>query len=327
MIIFLFGENKYFILEKVKKIISEYKKKYSSGLNLLKFNAHDLDFENFKNIINTTSMFKEKKLVILNGLFKEKIFKEKFFEYLKNSNIKKDQETILVIIEPFTQDWSKIKTLKKDELFVELTKTPVLFHEYKNLTPFNTEKWILDFLKKEGVEFEKKALMLFISSVPLNNLEFIEKELEKLILYAKTKNNIITKDMINAITSSVMISQNIFKIIDYLGEKKKKEALQIVHKLIKNNTDELYILTIIANHIKNLIKIRNYLDKKISYQKIATLLKIHPFVFKKLYTQAKKFPLRELKNIYFSLFETDLNIKTGKIEPGLALDLFISGLA
>lgn len=324
MIVFLFGENKYFILEKVQEIIGEYKKKYQSGLNLLKINTENLDFEDFKNNIGTTSMFKEKKLIILVGLFKDKVFKEKFLDYLKNSNLKKDQESILVIVESLVQDQAKIKALKKDELFTELTKAPVLYHEYKNLTPLKAERWILDFTKKENVKFEKSALMLFISLMPLDNFEFIEKELEKLILYAKAKNNIITKDAVSLMVSSAMVSQNIFQMMDYLGEKKKKEVLDVIDKVIKGGKDELYVLVIIANHIKNLIKMKSYLDKKTPYQKIAASLKIHPFVLKKLYTQAQKFSMVELKNIYLSLFEADLNIKTGKVEPGLALDLFVS---
>jgi DNA polymerase III delta subunit len=51
---------------------------------------------------------------------------------------------------------------------------------------------------------------------------------------------------------------------------------------------------------------------------------MHPFLVKKSYEQAQKFSLVELKKIYQKIFEVDLGIKTGKIEPETALDLLIS---
>jgi len=36
------------------------------------------------------------------------------------------------------------------------------------------------------------------------------------------------------------------------------------------------------------------------------------------------FTLEELKKIYYKIFQADLNIKTGKIEPEVGLDLLIT---
>jgi DNA polymerase III delta subunit len=53
---------------------------------------------------------------------------------------------------------------------------------------------------------------------------------------------------------------------------------------------------------------------------------MHPFVVKKSLQQASKFTLEELKKIYQKIFQVDLDIKTGRIEPEVALDLFIAGI-
>ena len=55
-------------------------------------------------------------------------------------------------------------------------------------------------------------------------------------------------------------------------------------------------------------------------------LKTHPYVLQKTIRQAKFFSFDELKKIYRRIFQVDLDIKTGKVDPNTALDLFISGI-
>ena len=51
---------------------------------------------------------------------------------------------------------------------------------------------------------------------------------------------------------------------------------------------------------------------------------LHPFVVRKTYYQCNQFSFSELKKIYQKIFKIDFNIKTGKIEPGIGLDLLIA---
>ena len=53
-------------------------------------------------------------------------------------------------------------------------------------------------------------------------------------------------------------------------------------------------------------------------------LKMHPYVIQKSTQQTRKFNFEELKKIYQKIFQVDLSIKTGKVEPETALDLFIA---
>jgi len=57
---------------------------------------------------------------------------------------------------------------------------------------------------------------------------------------------------------------------------------------------------------------------------MAQELNLHPFVIKKSLWQARKFSLEELKRIYRKIFQIDLNIKTGRLDPQIALDLLIT---
>ena len=51
---------------------------------------------------------------------------------------------------------------------------------------------------------------------------------------------------------------------------------------------------------------------------------LHPFVVQKSSYLCNQFSIEQLKKIYQKIFQVDSDIKTGKIEPELALDLLLS---
>ena len=53
---------------------------------------------------------------------------------------------------------------------------------------------------------------------------------------------------------------------------------------------------------------------------------MHPYVAEKLAKQTRSFTLEQLETIYRALQDYDFKMKTGQIEPILALDLLIAGL-
>ncbi len=74
---------------------------------------------------------------------------------------------------------------------------------------------------------------------------------------------------------------------------------------------------------RNLLKIKSLLEQNLSNQEIAVKAKMHPFVIQKSVEQCRRFEMEDLKKIYQKLFDADLAIKTGKINPRLALDLLV----
>ena len=74
---------------------------------------------------------------------------------------------------------------------------------------------------------------------------------------------------------------------------------------------------------RNLIKIKSLLKQGLPEQEIVSQTKLHPFIVQKSIGQCRNFNLENLKLIYKKLFDADLAIKTGKINPNLALDLLV----
>jgi DNA polymerase III delta subunit len=72
-----------------------------------------------------------------------------------------------------------------------------------------------------------------------------------------------------------------------------------------------------------LLIIKNLIEKNRPYYSILKLSKLHPFIVKKSYIQAKNFTFQELKKTYQKFLQADLAIKTGKIDPGTVLNVLV----
>ncbi|MFH1036724.1 MAG: DNA polymerase III subunit delta [Patescibacteria group bacterium] len=315
MLIFLYGPDSYRSRQKLKKIISDCadsEKKTGKGrLNLVKFNSENLNFQDFKNEIESSSIFREKKMVVLEDVFSDKNFKENFLE---NADKFAKSDTIITIYEGKEID-------RRDSLFKFLEKKSDA-EEFKALEERELSGWIKKEVEKRGAFIEadaQKELLLFVGS----DLWQMGNEIEKLVNYSKAGR--IKKEDVDLFVKP-KIENDIFSTIDAIAARKKDEALLLMHGHLEKGDNPLYLLSMINFQFRNLVEIRDLMEKRLTYADILKRCKLHPFVIKKTYWQAQKFDFQQLKKIYRKIFQVDLAIKTGKIEAEVALDLLIAGL-
>lgn len=322
MILFLYGTDAYRIKERMDEIICQYKTKHKSGLNFLRTNEKDLDVEALKGFLGSVSMFNEKKLAVIENLFEDKDKKEKFFELLKNSKIEKNENIFILVVHVMglgnvNKKNQKIKQdFTKDKLMQYLLKTSYKIEELNVLSGVQLGRWASKRFEKHGVAIEPSALEFLLLNLP-NDSWLIANEIEKLSLYSS---KIKLKDVHNLIPQ--YFSPEIFVTVDALAQKDKKKALEFLHNHIEHGDDPIYLLTMLVFQMRNI-----FLLKKSESQKMLSkngTMGMHPFVFRKTQTMARRFSLEELKNIYGKLFETDVMVKTGRLDPVSALDFFVS---
>jgi len=301
MIYFLFGQDTYRSRQKMKEIIEEYKKRHQSGLNFIKLDFNEKEFSDLKQTIETVSMFDEKKLVVLEGVFQQSAyFQEELLNYLKKRKIDSDKDSIVIF-------WAE-KIDEKNKLFQFLRKKAKI-QEFKLLQPSKLKEWVKKHIKEQGGSIENQAIEKLIDCIG-NDLWRMSNELDKLIAFDKK----VKKENVEKLVKS-KIDTNIFETIDALGQKNKKQALKLIHGHLKKGESEMYLLDRFVYQFRNLIKVKS-----------GGKLDMHPFVVKKTSQQAKNFSFEELKKIYQKLLEIDLGIKTGKIDARTAIELFITDL-
>ena len=318
MIIFLYGPDTYRSRQKLNEIIEHYQKIHKSGLNLKCFDFEEnkastelsrTSFEEFQDFIQTTSMFKEKKLVILKNAPPNLEIEKEILNLIKNPRY---QNEIILFYEEKEID-------NKRPLFQYLKKQGKS-QEFKLLGGQKLRNWVKKEFEKYGANIENQALEKLIDFVG-NDLWHLSNEIKKLVSF-KGGERVEIKDVETLVKPK--IETDIFETIDAIASKNKKQALELLHKHLEKGDSPLYLLSMINFQFRNLLEIKDLIERKKSYQQILNKIKLHPYVIQKSYWQAKKFSLQELKKIYQRIFQVDLSIKTGKIEPKTALDLLIT---
>jgi len=315
MLIFLYGPDTYRSHQKLNEIIANYKKIHKSGLNLKYFDFKKDSHQEFKDEFQTISMFQEKKLVVLENTFSNTEFKRKFLE---NSKKFIDSKDIILFYEE--NEFSK-----NDALFNFLKKQAKV-QEFELLAGQKLKNWVKKEFEKYQCQISDTALGKLIEFTA-NDLWQITNEIKKLVSYKKD-GKIEIKDV--ELLVRPKIEADIFKTIDAISSRNKKQALILIHKHLEKGDPPLYLLSMINFQFRNLLLVKSCESKGELYindmRILSKKLKLHPYVVRKSIQQARRFTIDELKKIYRKIFQVDLNIKTGKIDPQTALDLLITGI-
>ncbi len=277
-------------------------------------------FQDFQEEFRTLSMFKEKKLLIIKNVFSNShasLFKEKFLkriEEFKNSN------NVIVFYE-------EANVPKNDSLFKILNKQ-AKSQEFSFLKGEKLKSWARKEFANYGKKICPQALNQLVYYVGKDLWRF-SNEIKKLVSYKlKCKDiEISSRDLDFLIRPN--IETDIFKTIDAMALRNRKQALYFIHKHLEKGDYPLYLLTMINFQFRNLllIKARHQYTNNTPMTRINDISKklgMHPYVVRKTLGQAEKFSFIDLKKIYRKIFQADLDIKTGKIEPETALDLLIA---
>lgn len=310
MIIFLYGKDTYRAREKLNEIVGHYKKIHKSGLNLkyLDFSQGD-SFAGLKDEVRQASMFKEKKLLVIFNSFSNAEFREKFLE--KAKDFLKSEDLILFYEE---------EKANKIDPFFKFLKKYAKCQEFEPLENRGLRNWIKKEFEKHKAEIEPGGLEKLIEYVG-NDLWRLSNEIKKLASF-RGKGKVMPEDVEILVRSK--IETDIFRTIDALAEKNKKLALELLHKHLEKGDSPLYLLKMINYQFRNLLVVKELVEKQKTYGNILKKAGLHPFVFRKTFFQSQRFDFGELKKIYRKIFQADLNIKTGRIQPGTALDLLIA---
>ena len=334
MIIFLYGPDTYRSKQKLNEIVEHYKKIHKSGLNLKYFEEPEMDFQNFLDEMKQTSMFKEKKLAVLINVFLNSEFKKRFLEEVRSpTKIWWGTENIVLLYETG-------QIIETDPLFLFLKKSARL-QEFKLLEGQKLKNWVKKEFDNYGIEISKEALEKLINFVG-NDLWQMSNEIKKLVSYrtprqrgeGRKENEVLFDHKLKPKDIGISgkdvellikpkIETDIFQTIDAIAEKNKKRAFKFIKAHLEKGDSPFYLFSMINFQFRNLLIIKDLMEKNLSPY---SLNHLHPYVIKKSISLLEKFSFSELKKIYQKIFQLDLDVKTGKIEPEMALDLLITEL-
>lgn len=310
MIIFLYGEDTYRLNKKLNEIIQQYKTQ-KKGLNFVSFDAAVSSYEEFSREIRQKSIFGEKKFAIARNVISSKNFKENL---LKDIDSLAGSGDVIVACQ-------EGHVLKTDRLLSAFKKSAKC-QEFELLSPIKLNVWVQKEAASFGLKISKAALDKLVMFVG-NDLWRLSNEIQKLANYRYGKvGEAQEEDVVFLVRPKV--ETDIFKTVDALAKKNKKLALLLVHEHLEAGDSHFYILSMINYQFRNLVIVKAESERVGGSQGLAKDFGIHPYVLRKSFELSRAFTLADLKRIYLKIFQIDLDVKTGKLNAEVALDLLIS---
>jgi len=182
------------------------------------------------------------------------------------------------------------------------------------------EQWIRSRAATKGVSMAPGAVELLATCVGAN-LRLLDQELEKLATYLGGQGT-IGRDEVERLVSSVQ-EANVFHMVDALGSRNGRRALQLLRRLLSDGEHPLYLLTMITRQFRLLLQARELDAQGVPLPDMARQMEVQPFVARKCLEQALRFRPADLRTIMGELLEVDVGIKTGRRDGPLAIELFI----
>ncbi|MBF0279864.1 MAG: DNA polymerase III subunit delta [SAR324 cluster bacterium] len=181
--------------------------------------------------------------------------------------------------------------------------------------------WIVERAKQKKISIRPGAAQLLLDLLG-NDLSGLDHELEKLSLLEPNRSTLNEDDLMAHVRSAKYFS--IFRITQALSQKDLVSALETLDQIMmESSTGHIGLFVLIYQQLIKLLKVHYLKQQNLSPPAIISKLKLHPFLGKRLVSQADSFSESELEKIIVRMADLDLEFKFNAREArGLFQNLF-----
>ena len=323
--IYLLYGREHYLIDNAIKLFKESLNESMIDFNLDMLDGKEIMLDQLLSSIETLPFMDERKIVIVKDFEllmkgKKKNFSDKeekiFAEHLENI----PDTTVLVFAVYGDID-------KKKSIVNKINKNGLVYNCEK-ISDMDLFKWTRRRFDENQITIENAQVMYFIESTGYKdkNNEFtlsdIENEIKKISSFAG-KDTKVTNEIIDRL-SQKKIENDIFKLIDYIGEKNSQNAIKILNDMINEGESVLGIFAMINRQFKIVLQVKELLNKGMNNKAIADKLKMSLFVVNKSIKISKNFTESIIIDMLNYILESDYKIKNGLMRDTLAIEMLVS---
>lgn len=275
-------------------------------MNYNYFTGKGISIPELIDIAETMPFFADRRLLIVedSGFFKSA---NELGDYVKEL----PETTYMVFVESEVDKRNKLyKAVKDKGRVIEFAR-----QDEKTLTA-----WVLSKLKAEQKNITRTALALFFTKTG-DDMELIEKELEKLVCYCYKQDSITEKEVEEVCT--ITITNRIFDMISAIGEKKQEQALNLYYDLLALKEPPMRILFLIVRQFNLLLQVKELRKLGMPNGEIAKNTSLAPFLVGKYLSQATRFEKQQLRAALEDCIDTEEAVKQGKLNDKIGVEMLI----
>lgn len=297
------GTSNYLINEEIKKIIGDE--------DYTKIDYLDTTMEEIVVEASYNDLFGSKKNIIIKNanLFTEKneTATKKLEKYLENPN---PNTTLIFVCEKVNERLKIVNTMK--EKYHAIILKPM----YAN----DAASKIMEEVKKRGFTISYEDAR-YIIDTSLNNFDIAMNNIDKICLYYREPCKIKVEDVKEL--TSVSIEDNQFKFVDAVITGNYKQAFKILKDFKIQKIEPFILFNMLAREYRNMLLMKEAASNSKNKNDILTTLNLQKWQQDKYLKNGSNYSKKALEKELVNLANIDLDIKTGKIDKYLALEMYL----
>ncbi len=335
-ILLMFGEEDFLLEEAYHKLIK----------SVLKDGENEFDFEMFDGSESGPSKVLERivdSCVQFPFVSEKRVIAVKHFDSLFSGNIKKFDEkspfarylanpqktTFLILLADvdslngLSASMKDSKTVGKAQKLISSAKYPFniivdkfSWMEFPKVWDNSYPVWVKSRLAKFGKNITEDACLLLISQTAQNLWE-LNNQIEKIAIYSKDVNEIDA----NIVTQVVGFSRvyNVFELQKMIGRRNLSESLNIVDKMLRTESQEVLIITVMTRYFIALFKMLEAAQNTTDKYQLAGQVGVSPFFVAEYLEAVRRYSPQEIEKAFSYLAETDEKLKSSSVSGVLLL--------
>ena len=309
-----YGKENYLKEDILKKLRNRLIDPVYRELNYKVFYGEKLSINEVINDLYTLPLISKHKLAVIKEA--EKINKNdetKLIGYFNRLSLKNIFSTLIIIYKEGRPNKELITAIKRIGIAANFGIT-------------DKEKlvlWIKSKFRQSNKKITQEAIF-YLQSIVGSDLGRLFNEIEKIDIYTKDQKIIEKEDVMISIGGSEAV--NIFKVLDSIGDKDIKNAIDGLVKLNQGNLHHLSIFAMIYRQIKLILQTKLLLANGFNFKDVEKKLKLPYFVVEKIIKQSKKYTFKEIGKSYELLNIADLELKDSQKEPKIILEELVMNI-
>ena len=278
-------------------------------MNFHQFEGKGVDLKEIISLADTMPFFGERRLILIedSGLFKGS-GAEALVEYLPQM----PDTTCLLFVESEVDKRSRMyKKVKELGYGADMVR-----QDARQLS-----SWAGGILAREGKKITGHTMELFLSKTG-DDMENIRMELDKLISYTLGR-EVITDQDVEEICAN-RVTNKIFDMVAAIVSGKTRAAMDLYEDLLTLREPPMRILFLIAREFNQVLQVKELMAQGMDRSRIASSLKLQPFVVGKIMPQARSFTREQILSRVELCVDCEEAVKTGRLGERLAVELLIT---
>ncbi len=301
--VYIFNGPNEFMKEYAIRMLTKKYIRIAKAINLQKLT---LDSQNMEECFITPPMMDEKKIIVME----EEVIESR--DKLISGLLDGVADTNCVVIK--VSDIKKYKSLNS-----KFKKTDNII-QFGMLKGEELKAWISGCFVHYGKRADG-ATVNYLATIS-DDLYYLSNEIQKIVSFAFDNDSVRFSDIREILP--VRLEDRVFDMVDSIGSGDRARALKLYEDMTLLGYGFFYINGMISRQYRLLIQIRALLDEGVSDDEIKNKTGLAGFALKKMYRQAGKYKLADLKLRLERCLKMDADVKMGLLDERIALEKFIA---